>query len=190
MLAFLTQSETFLRRLSDKFAAICFVLAAFLLLTLAADVHAGLLQSLPPRGVKSAAKGFGQTAVLFSLLTLSYYVLKEMWLKKSKDPQFKASVLAQYIPKTLSCLRLLHPLAGMLALSFAAVHAYIFLSLWLASLKLSALYSGLIAIASLLIVASLGVTLRRKPTIRHWRLSHKYIAWGFALLFVIHKTLA
>ena len=72
MLAFLTKSETFLRRLSDKFAVIGFVLTALLLLALATDVSNGFLQSLPPRSVKSAAKGAGQTAILFSLVSLSY----------------------------------------------------------------------------------------------------------------------
>ena len=190
MLAFLTKSETFLRRLSDKFAVIGFVLTALLLLALATDVSNGFLQSLPPRSVKSAAKGAGQTAILFSLVSLSYYVLKEVWLKGSKNPQFKASSVARYIPKALSCLRLLHPLTGLLALSFATIHAYVFLSLWLTALKLSALYSGLIAIASLMIVSALGFTLRRKPSVRHWRLSHKYIAFAFVVLFAAHKISA
>ena len=190
MLAFLTKSESFLRRLSDKFAATGFVLAALLLFALATDIRSGFLLSLPPRGVKSAAKASGQMAVLFSLITLSYYVVKEFWLRSSKNPLFKTSSLARYLPKTLSCLRLLHPLTGLLALTFAATHAYIFLSLWLTALKLPALYSGLIAITSLLLVSALGLTLRRKPAVRHWRLSHKYIALTFTLLFITHKILA
>lgn len=185
----LKKVENISKALSAQFARIGVVLFVLALAVIVIDVQFAFLGQFPRLTVRSAGKTAAKIGIIASFLAVAYYLLREMYVQAKKRKLALSAVIDTMVKACISSLRYLHSLLGVCALSLLLVHAYIMLSGWRGPIVHPRVYSGLAALVFIGALAILGLKLRALPTQRTFRSLHRYLAAGFILSYVVHKSL-
>ncbi|MDF2502158.1 MAG: hypothetical protein K0Q77_2872 [Anaerosporomusa subterranea] len=181
--------ENMSKALSAQFAIIGTIVFALTVAIIFFDVQFAFLSQFPRPTVRSVAKTVAKIAIVASFLAVAYYLLREMYLQARKRKLALSAVSDAFVKACISGLRYLHPLFGVCALSLLLVHAYIMFSGWRGPIAHPRVYSGVAALLFISALAILGLKLRQLPAQRMCRSLHRYLAAGFILSYVVHKSL-
>jgi hypothetical protein len=154
------------------------------------DTQAQVVYHSSSRLIKSIGKGFGELTANIALFSLGYYLLLEAYVASLKRKVPMPSELVPYVKVSISILRLLHPVAGVLAISFAIMHGYIMWVVWGGLSRGGVLVSGLLTLSATLVLGGLGWGIQSKKASVFFRQKHKIIAFLALLFYVLHKAIA
>lgn len=147
-------------------------------------------QAIPFVRIDKIGKRIGKAAYLLGFVAIFYYVIRESFVMARK---MKAPIPARLDAATktlIAVLRLSHPLLGVLAFSLGLLHGYVMWKVWTAATFDFAMNTGLVAVASLVIVSFSGLLIRWMPKLIKLRYLHRLVGILFVLSFVFHRIVA
>jgi len=156
--------------------------SAFIMLVLI-DIKYGLFSQMPLRSATGIGKTAGSVALLIGGVACLYYVLREAYIQSKRNNISFHVGLENNIKKSIQIFRHIHPLCGVLVFLLVLGHTYI---LWYVVGKTAprVIYSGLFALLSLGLVATMGLYIIHKPKYLQMRKYHRILT-GILIVFVV-----
>jgi len=128
---------------------------------------------------------FAKVALLLILVAVSYYILR--MLAKVLRQNAGSNQLVLTIQKLIPLSRSIHVYASVFAGIAATTHAFFFLRLYpFYGIKM---YSGIVTLFIFVIVASLGLALRRSRSNLQLRYQHRNAVVIFIIALLIHRLI-
>lgn len=148
--------------------------------------HMGYLgTNLSFRALKGIGKEFGNVTIIIAIIAFMNYVLREIYFKITRDKIALSQTLSRLYKSLMKDIRLLHPLAGTVALYAGILHVYF---VWFRGTHNfnSSIVFGILALLLLLFLLYIGHKIRLMPQNKQLRTIHKMMAYSFLVFYVLH----